>query len=150
MLDNNNPKFESKTVFLDLAPNSKNNILKAKKDLKKESKEIPNKKNSVYSKQLIINQKKKSDDKFLLANTEMTLFQIVNKIDNFCKENNLNYKKEGIYNIKIYTKNFQNFFDVEILHSNPMNIVKIIRGKNTGNNMKDLITKLFIDIINFE
>ena len=80
----------------------------------------------------------------------MTLYQIVNKIDNFCKENNLNYKKEGIYNIKIYTKNFQNFFDVEILHSNPMNIVKIIRGKNTGNNMKDLITKLFIDIINFE
>ena len=39
---------------------------------------------------------------------------------------------------------------VEIVHSNPMNIVKIIRGKNTGNNMKDFITKLFVDIINYE
>ena len=40
ILDNNNPKFESKTVFLDLAPNSKNNFLKTKKEPKKESKEI--------------------------------------------------------------------------------------------------------------
>jgi hypothetical protein len=85
-----------------------------------------------------------------VANTEMTLFQITNKISSFCKENNLNYKKEGIYNIKIYNNNFNNFFNVEIVHSTPMNIVKIIRGKNNGNNMKEFITKLFIDIINFE
>ena len=152
IIDNNNSnsKFESKTVFLDLAPNSKNNFLKGKKDPNGGSKEIPNKRNSVYSKQLISNQKKKNGDKFLVANTEMTLYQIVNKISIFCKENNLNYKKEGLYNIKIFNKNYQNFFNVEILHSSPMNIVKIIRGKNTGNNMKDYITKLFLDIINFE
>ena len=114
------------------------------------AKQIPHQRNSVYSKHLISNRKQKTTDKFLVANTEMSLYQINNKIEIFCKENNLINKKEGIYNIKIYDKNFHNFFRVEIVHSNPMNIVKIIRGKNTGNNMKDFITKLFVDIINYE
>ena len=148
--ENNHNKFESNTVFLDLTPNINNKLLSAKKAQKKEIKEIPNQRHSAYSKQLISKLKKKNADKFLVANTEMTLFQITNKISSFCKENNLNYKKEGIYNIKIYNNNFNNFFNVEIVHSTPMNIVKIIRGKNNGNNMKEFITKLFIDIINFE
>ena len=145
--NNTNTKIESNTVYLDLSPNPRNNMLSAKQDQRKE---IPNQRNSVYSKDLIFNRKKKNEDKFLVANTEMTLYQISNKIEIFCKENNLIYKKEGIYNIKIYDKNYHNFFSVEIAHSNPMNIVKIIRGKNTGNNIKDFITKLFIDIINYE
>ena len=80
----------------------------------------------------------------------MTLYQITKKINNFCKDNNLLYKKEGIYNIKIYNKNNQNFFRVEIANSSPMNIVKIFHEKNAGNNMKDIIKKLFIEIIQFE
>ena len=148
--EDHNTKFESNTVFLDLAPNSKNEIISTVRDQRKETNEIPLQRNSVYSKHYIMNKKNnKNTDKFLVANTEMTLYQIINKIDAFCKENNLNYKKEGIYKIKIY-KNIHNFFRVEIVHSTPMNIVKIIRGINTGNNMKDIITKLFIDIINFE
>ena len=149
-IENNNNKFESNTVFLDLSPDTNNKLLSSKKTQKKQIKEIPNQRNSAYSKQLISRLKKKNTDKFLVANTEMTLFQISNKISSFCKENNLYYKKEGIYNIKIYNNNFNNFFNVEIVHSTPMNIVRIIRGKNTGTNMKEFITKLFIDIINFE
>ena len=142
----NNTKFETNTVFLDLAPNSKNDITSNEQRMNS-----TNQRNSIYSKRFILNKKNKNTDKFLVANTEMTLYQITNKINAFCKENNLNCKKEGIYKFKIYNnKNVNNFFNVEIAHSTPMNIVKIIRGKNTGNNMKDIITKLFIDIINYE
>ena len=52
--------------------------------------------------------------------------------------------------MKIYNKNYQNFFRVEIVSSSPMNIVKIFHEKNAGNNMKNIIKKLFIEIIQFE
>ena len=148
--NNNESKFESNTVFIDLVSNTKNDNIISPKNKLKESNDIQPQRTTVYSKRLISNQKSKNTNKFLVANTEMTLYQITNKIELFCKENNLVYKKEGIYNIIIYSKNRKNFFNVEIVHSTPMNIVKIFHGKNTGNNIKDIITKLFIDIFNSE
>ena len=88
-------------------------------------------------------------DKFLVANTEMTLYQISYKLEKFCKENNLNYKKEGLYNFIISSKNSQNFFTVEVTHSSPLNIVKFFHGTNTQNKMKEIITRLFIEIVNY-
>ena len=144
-VQNNETQFNSNTVYIDLMSNTKNN-----NKLKESYNEINPQRTTVYSKRLISNQKSKNANKFLVANTEMTLYQITNKIDSFCKENNLVYKKEGIYKIIIYNKTGKNFFCVEIAHSNSMNIVKIFHGKNTGNNMKQIITKLFIDIFNSE
>ena len=147
--NNNKNKFESNTVFIDLSNITKNNLLsKNKTHNKKIIKEFSSQKNdnNIYSSNL----KYKNNDKFIAANTEMTLNQITKKINQFCKENNLIYIKEGIYNIKIYNKNYQNFFRVEIVYSSPMNIVKIFHEKNAGNNMKNIIKKLFIEIIQFE
>ena len=149
--NNNESQFDSNTVFIDLISNTKNDdIMSSKRNKLKVSNEIQPQRTTIYSKNLISNQKPKNANKFLVANTEMTLYQITNKIDIFCKENNLVYRKEGIYNIIIYNKNRKNFFNVEIMHSTPMNIVKIFHGKNAGNSMKDIITKLFIDIFNSE
>ena len=148
-LNNNKNKFESNTVFIDLSNITKNNLLSTNKTHnKKIIKEFSSQKNdnNTYSSNL----KHKNNDKFIAANTEMTLYQITNKINQFCIENNLICIKEGIYNIKIYNKNYQNFFRVEIVYSSPMNIVKIFHEKNAGNNMKDIIKKLFIEIIQFE
>ena len=144
----NTSQFESNTMFLLNRPYITNNLLSTKKS--NDLNIFQSRTNNIYSKRLISNNKTKNKNKFLVANTEMTLYQITNKIDIFCKENNLNYRKEGIYNIKIYDKNNNNFFNVEIVHSTPMNIVKIFHGKNNGNNRKDIITKLFIDIVNYE
>ena len=88
-------------------------------------------------------------DKFLVANTEMSLYQISYKLDKFCKDNNLICKKDGIYNFIISTKNSLNNFIVEITHSKPLNIVKFFHGKNTESKMKEIITRLFIEIVNF-
>ena len=147
--NNNKNKFESNTVFINLSNITKNNLQSTNKPHNiKLIKEISNHKNDniIYSSNL----KYKNNDKFIAANTEMTLYQITKKINDFCKDNNLIYKKEGICNIKIFNKNNQNFFRVEIAHSNPMNIVKIFHEKNAGNNMKHIIKKLFIEIIQFE
>jgi len=54
--NNTNTKIESNTVYLDLSPNPRNNMLSAKQDQRKE---ILNQRNSVYSKDLIFNRKKK-------------------------------------------------------------------------------------------
>ena len=144
--------FQSNTVFIDLNQKMKNDLISTER-LKNQDKNTnisTKKSNNVYTKNYLTHQKNNFNDKFLVANTEMKLHQIFNKIDNFCKENNLRQKKDNIYSIKIYDQYLKNCFDVEIAHSSPMNIVKIKHGKNTGNKLKNIITKLFIDIINFE
>ena len=106
--------------------------------------------NNNDKKQIIISKRQKNnEDKFLVANTEMTLYQIWDKLVKFCKENNLNCLKEGLYNFIISTKNNQNFFKVEITHLSPLNIVKFFHGKNTESKMKEIITRLFIEIVNY-
>ena len=63
----------------------------------------------------------------------MSLHQIYEKIVQFCKENNLEYKKEGKNNFIILDQNFNNSFIVEIIDSSSkkeLNIVKFYQGKN--------------------
>jgi len=106
--------------------------------------------NSNDSRQIMINKKHNNNaNKFLVTNTEMTLFQISEKLNKFCKENNLIFKKDGIYNFIISTQNNKSSFSVEITHSSPLNIVKFFHGKNTESKMKEIITRLFIEIANF-
>ena len=82
----------------------------------------------------------------------MTLNQIYAKIYEFCKRNNLECKKEGKNYFVIFEKNIQESFEVEIIDSsniNQLNIVKFYHRKNTGEKMKEMITKLFIEIFSF-
>ena len=97
------------------------------------------------------NKKQNIPEKFLSANTEMTLNQIYSKLLNFCKENNLECKNEVKNKLIIFDKN-KNYFWVEIIEStsiNTLNIVKFFHKKNTGTKMKELCTKLFIEIFNY-
>ena len=82
----------------------------------------------------------------------MTLNQIYAKIYEFCKRNNLECKKEGKNYFVIFEKNIQESFEVEIIDSsniNQLNIVKFYHRKNTGEKMKEIITKLFFEIFSF-
>jgi hypothetical protein len=106
--------------------------------------------NNNDSRQIIISKKHNNNaNKFLVTNTEMTLYQISEKLNNFSKENYLICKKDGIYNFIISTQNNKNSFSVEITHSSPLNIVKFFLGKNTDSKMKEIITRLFIEIVNY-
>jgi hypothetical protein len=162
--DSNTNLIKSNTVLLEQNKNMSNQFISTdRKNYKKgnecnsQSKEEGkyinfnlNKINNNDKRQIIIAKKqKKNEDKFLVANTEMTLYQIWDKLVKFCKENNLNCQKEGLYNFIISTRNNQNYFKVEITHLSPLNIVKFFHGKNTESKMKEIITKLFIQIVNF-
>ena len=101
----------------------------------------------------INNKKQKIKEKFLSVNTEMSLNQIYTKLNEFCKRNNLECKNDGKNYFKVFDKNLQNSFGVEIIDSsnmNQLNIVKFFHRKNTGEKMKEMITKLFIEIFNYE
>ena len=104
--------------------------------------------NNADSKKIKINKKQNLTDKFFVTNTEMTLYQIYEKLNKFCKENNLMFKNNGQNNFIISEKNFKNNFYIEIIESSPSNIVKFFHGKNTGIKIKEISTKLFIEIAN--
>ena len=158
---NNNNMIKSNTVLLEQKPSLQNKILSSEKKSAKgknvkewssQSKEGGKYMmiNNNESKQIIINKKHNNNvDKFLVTNTEMTLYQISEKLNKFCKENNLICKKDGIYNFIISTQNNKSTFSVEITHSSPLNIVKFFHGKNTESKMKEIITRLFIEIVNY-
>ena len=158
---NNNNMIKSNTVLLEQKPSLQNKILSSErksakgKNIKEWSSQ--SKEGGKYmminnndSRQIIINKKHNNNaDKFLVTNTEMTLYQISEKLNKFCKENSLVCKKDGIYNFIISTQNNKNSFSVEITHSSPLNIVKFFHGKNTESKMKEIITRLFIEIVNY-
>jgi len=162
--DSNTNLIKSNTVLLDQKQNMSNQFLSSERknykngnEYNSQSKEDGkfininlNKINNNDKKQIIIAKRQKNnEDKFLVANTEMTLYQIWDKLVKFCKENNLNCQKDGLYNFIISTRNNQNYFKVEITHLSPLNIVKFFHGKNTESKMKEIITKLFIEIVNY-
>ena len=158
---NNNNMTKSNTVLLEQKHSLQNKILSSErksakgKNIKEWSSQ--SKEGGKYmminnndSRQIIINKKHNNNaDKFLVTNTEMTLYQISEKLNKFCKENNLVCKKDGIYNFIISTQNNKSSFSVEITHSSPLNIVKFFHGKNTESKMKEIITRLFIEIVNY-
>ena len=138
---------KSNTELIDPNKIFQNNFLSDRKNNK--NKESYNLLNSNGNK----NKKQNNTEKFLSANTEMSLHQIYEKIVQFCKENNLEYKKKGKNNFIILDQNFNNSFIVEIIDSSSkkeLNIVKFYQGKNTGVKMKEMSTKLFIEIFNFQ
>ena len=162
--DSNTNLIKSNTVLLDQKQNMSNQFLSTERknynngkeyisQNKEEGKHINinlNKISNNDKRQIVISKRQKNkDDKFLVANTEMTLYQIWDKLVKFCKENNLNCQKEGLYNFIISSRNNQNFFKVEITHLSPLNIVKFFHGKNTESKMKEIITRLFIEIVNY-
>jgi hypothetical protein len=162
--DSNINLIKSNTVLLEQKKNMNNQFLSTERNNYKNGKEYNsqnkenrksininlNKLNNNDKRQIVIAKRQKNkEDKFLVANTEMTLYQIWDKLVNFCKDNNLNCHKEGLYNFIISTKNNQNFFKVEITHLSPLNIVKFFHGKNTESKMKEIITRLFIEIVNY-
>ena len=82
----------------------------------------------------------------------MTINQIYTKLNEFCKKYNLEFKKEGKNYFVIFEKNIKDSFEVEIIDSfniNQLNIIKFFHRKNTGEKMKEMITKLFIEIYSF-
>ena len=158
---NNNNMTKSNTVLLEQKHSLQNKILSSERKSAK-GKNIKewnsqSKEGGTYmivnnndSRQIIINKKHNNNvNKFLVTNTEMTIYQISEKLNKFCKENNLICKKDGIYNFIISTQNNKSSFSVEITHSSPLNIVKFFHGKNTESKMKEIITRLFIEIVNY-
>ena len=158
---NNNNMTKSNTLLLEQKHSLQNKILSSERKSAK-NKNIKewnsqNKEGGKYmminnneSRQIIINKKHNNNvNKFLVTNTEMTLYQISEKLNKFCKENNLICKKDGIYNFIISTQNNKSSFSVEITHSSPLNIVKFFQKKNTESKMKEIITRLFIEIVNY-
>ena len=131
---------------------SKNNKMNGWCSINKESEKNLNinisKINNADSKKIKINKKQNLTDKFFVTNTEMSLYQIYEKLNKFCKENNLMFKNNGKNNFVISEKNFKNNFGIEIIESSPSNIVKFFHGKNTGIKIKEISTKLFIEIAN--
>ena len=157
----NNNMTKSNTVLLEQKHSLQNKILSSERKSTKgkniKERNSLNKEGGKYmainnndSRQIIINKKHNNNvNKFLVTNTEMTLYQISEKLNKFCKENSLICKKDGIYNFIISTQNNKSSFSVEITHSSPLNIVKFFHGKNTDSKMKEIITRLFIEIVNY-
>ena len=149
-----------KRLYVSRNNNYDNNITKSSTVLLEQNKNIQNKSfssgkkikdNSKCLNKNINNKKQNLNEKFLSMNTEMTFYQILNKLEQFCKENKLEIKKEGKNNYIIYEKNYNNSFSVELIDSsynNQLNIVKFYQGKNTGEKMRGISTKLFIEIAN--
>ena len=144
----NNDVVKSNTEIIDQNKIFQNNFLSERKSKKNfESSKFLN-----INKKNMQNKKHNKAEKFLSANTEMSLLQIYEKFYQFCKENNLEYKKEGKNKYVIFDKNLINSFIVEIIDSsskNSLNIVKFYHGKNIGTKMKEMSTKLFMEIYNF-
>ena len=147
-----NKIMQSKVLSTEREINNKNNKLNEWSSLKKEGEnnirinKMNN--NNMNSKKIKINKKKLSGDKFLVTNTEMTIIQLYEKIQNFCRENNLIFKNIGNNNCIISEKNFNNYFMIELVESSFSNVVKFFHEKNTGKRIKDISTKLFVDIAN--
>ena len=144
----NNDFAKSNTEIIEQNKIFQNNFLSERKS----NKNIESSKISNINKMNIQNKNHNKTEKFLSANTEMSLLQIYEKFYQFCKENNLECKKEGNNKYVIFDKKLLNSFIVEIIDSsskNSLNIVKFYHGKNIGTKMKEMSTKLFIEIFNF-
>ena len=82
-----------------------------------------------------------------MANTEMSIYQISRKIEQFCNNNNLKIYKQDMDIFFIYFKTTKNNFKVELEHSIPSNIIKIFYEKNIDKKLKDLLTKFFSEFL---
>ena len=122
------------------------NRSKIKNKLKKDGAVTERK--SYESKKVLIIKKPKENEAFFVANTSLNITQIGEKIIKFSKKNNLDCKKEGWYFYYLSDKK-GNKFTVEVSHNNPSNIVKFFMNKGVENKAKEMITKLFIDIVNY-
>ena len=103
-------------------------------------------------KKLLNKNKKDLEEKYLSINIEMNIYQIYEKLQLFCIENNLKCINKGKNNFMILDKNMGDSFMVEIIDSSQaskMNIVKFSHGKNTSAKMIEIITKILFQISNF-